>query len=74
MEHFKFIDKVRYEGKGSKNAMSFRYYDKDRVIGGKTMAEHLRFALSWWHTCNASGTDMFGGETMDKTFGKSLRC
>ena len=62
-------DKIAYEGKNSKNPFSFRYYDKDRVIGGKTMGEHLRFAMSWWHTCCAAGTDMFGGETMDKTFG-----
>ena len=63
------VKTVPYEGKGSKNPFAFRYYDKNRVIAGKTMAEHLRFAMSWWHTCNASGTDMFGGETMDKTFG-----
>ena len=63
------ITAIPYEGPKSKNPFSFRYYDKDRVIGGKTMAEQLRFALSWWHTCNASGTDMFGGDTMDKTFG-----
>ncbi len=65
------IGAIPFEGVGSRNPYSFRYYDKNRVIGGKTMAEHLRFAMSWWHTCNASGTDMFGGETMDKTFGKS---
>ena len=59
------IPSIPFEGPKSKNPFSFRYYDKNRVIGGKTMAEHLRFALSWWHTCNASGTDMFGGDTMD---------
>ena len=63
------IKVIPFEGAKSKNPYSFRYYDKNRVIGGKTMAEHLRFALSWWHTCCAAGTDMFGGETMDKTFG-----
>ena len=63
------ITSIPFEGPKSKNPFSFRYYDKNRVIGGKTMAEHLRFAMSWWHTCNASGTDMFGGNTMDKTFG-----
>ena len=65
------IKTIPYEGAKSKNPFAFRYYDKNRVIAGKTMAEHLRFAMSWWHTCNASGTDMFGGDTMDKTFGKS---
>ena len=63
------IQTIPFEGAKSKNPYSFRYYDKNRVIAGKTMAEHLRFAMSWWHTCNASGTDMFGGNTMDKTFG-----
>ena len=63
------IQIIPYKGAKSKNPFSFRYYDKNRVIGGKTMAAHLRFAMSWWHTCNASGTDMFGGNTMDKTFG-----
>ena len=65
------IKVIPFEGAKSKNPYAFRYYDKNRIIGGKTMAEHLRFAMSWWHTCNASGTDMFGGDTMDKTFGKS---
>ena len=64
------IKTIPFEGPKSKNPFSFRYYDKNRVIAGKTMAEHLRFALSWWHTCCAAGTDMFGGNTMDKTFGK----
>ena len=47
------ITAIPFEGPKSKNPFSFRYYDKNRVINGKTMAEHLRFALSWWHTCNA---------------------
>lgn len=64
-------DEITYEGAKSKNPYSFRYYNKNRMIGGKTMAEHLRFAMSWWHTCNAGGADMFGGDTMDKTFGLS---
>ena len=63
--------KVEFKGKESRDPFSFRYYDKNRVINGKTMGEQLRFAMSWWHTVNASGTDMFGGDTMDKTFGLS---
>ena len=65
------IKKIPYEGAKSKNPYAFRYYDKDRVIAGKKMSEHLRFAMSWWHTCNAGGTDMFGGDTIDKSFGLS---
>ncbi len=64
----KNIDSIRYENNGN-DPFAFHYYDKNRVIGGKTMGEQLRFAMSWWHTINASGTDMFGGDTMDKTFG-----
>ncbi len=56
---------------GGSEPFEFHYYDKDRVIGGKTMGNQLRFAMSWWHTVNASGADMFGGDTMDKTGGLS---
>ena len=45
MEYFKFTDKVKYEGKDSKNPMAFRYYNKDRVVLGKKMSEHLPFAM-----------------------------
>ena len=69
MAYFNFIDKVNYEGKESKNALSFRYYDKDRVILGKKMSEHLPFAMAWWHTLGATGVDMFGAGTADKSFG-----
>jgi len=65
------IDKIKYEGSKSRNPFAFRFYDKNRVIAGKTMGQHLKFAMSWWHTINASGTDMFGGDTVDKTLGSS---
>lgn len=64
-------EKVVFEGTKSKNPFSFRYYDAEKVVGGKKMKEWLKFAMSYWHTVNASGTDMFGGDTMDKTFGLS---
>lgn len=67
--YFNFIDKVSYEGAKSKNPFAFRYYDADRVVMGKTMKEHLSFAMSWWHTLGADGVDMFGKSTADKTFG-----
>ena len=68
MEYFKFTDKVKYEGKDSKNPMAFRYYNKDRVVLGKKMSEHLPFAMAWWHTLGACGVDMFGAGTADKSF------
>lgn len=64
-------EKVLFEGTKSKNPFAFRYYDAEKVVGGKKMKEWLKFAMSYWHTVNASGTDMFGGDTMDKTFGLS---
>ncbi len=69
MKHYNEIGKIAYEGPGSTDPFSFRYYDAGRVIAGKPMKEHLKFAMSYWHTINAAGTDMFGGDTMDKTFG-----
>lgn len=62
-------EKIRYEGPGSGNPFSFKYYDAGRIIDGKPMKDHLKFAMSYWHTVNAGGTDMFGGDTVDKTFG-----
>lgn len=63
------IPKVDFKGPESKDTLSFRYYDSDRVIMGKPMKDHLKFAMSWWHTLCAGGTDMFGRETFDKSFG-----
>ncbi len=71
MKRYTEIVKVPFSGAGSRDPLSFRHYDADAVIVGKPMREHLKFAVSWWHTINASGTDMFGGNTMDKSFGQA---
>ncbi len=68
-DYFKNVPKIPYEGPKTKNPLAFRYYDKNRVVAGKTMGEHLRFAMAWWHTLCANGTDMFGVGTADKSFG-----
>ena len=65
-EFFPGIGKIRFEGKESKNPLAFRYYDADKVVLGKTMAEWLKFSMAWWHTLCAEGADQFGGGT--KTF------
>ncbi|HOQ76216.1 MAG TPA: xylose isomerase [Thermoclostridium sp.] len=62
-EFFKGIGKIQYEGPESKNPLAFKYYNPDEVIAGKTMKEHLRFAVAYWHTYQARGVDMFGGGT-----------
>ena len=67
-EYFVGIPKIVYEGPKSKNPLSFRYYSPDEVIAGKTMREHLRFSMAYWHTLCADGTDMFGRGTADKSF------
>ncbi|WP_027624313.1 xylose isomerase [Clostridium lundense] len=63
-EIFKDIPQIKYEGKGSKNPLAFKYYNPDEKIGHKTMKEHLRFAVSYWHTYTANGADPFGAGTM----------
>lgn len=70
-EFFKGIGKIAYEGKSSTNPLSFKYYNPDEMIAGKPMKEHLKFALSWWHTMGGDGTDMFGCGTADKSWGES---
>jgi len=67
-EFFKDIPKIKYEGKSSANPLAFRFYNPDEKIGGKTMRETLKFALSWWHTMCGDGTDMFGRGTADKNW------
>ena len=68
-EWFLNAPKVVYEGPKSDNTLAFRFYNPDEVIAGKSMREHLRFAMSYWHTMCAGGADMFGVETMDKSYG-----
>ena len=68
-EIFKGIPEIRYEGKDSKNELALKYYDPERVILGKKMKDHLPFAMAWWHNLCATGTDMFGRGTADKSFG-----
>ena len=68
-EIFTGIPKIEYEGPRSRNPLSFKFYEADRVVGGKTMKEQLRFAMAWWHNMCATGADMFGSGTANKTFG-----
>ncbi|MDU0812723.1 xylose isomerase [Bacillus siamensis] len=64
--YFESVNKVIYEGKDSTNPLAFKYYNPQEVIGGKTMKEHLRFSIAYWHTFTADGTDMFGAATMQR--------
>lgn len=61
--YFPSIEKIKFEGKESKNPLAFRYYDANKVVYGKTMAEWFKFSMAWWHTLCAEGGDPFGGGT-----------
>ena len=67
-EIFNNIPTIKYEGASSKNPLAFKFYDPDKVVLGKTMKEHLPFAMAWWHNMCAEGSDMFGHGTADKSF------
>lgn len=57
---------VAYEGPQSNNPLAFKWYDKDRMVLGKRMEEHLRFAVCYWHTFCWNGLDPFGGDTFQR--------
>lgn len=62
---------IQYEGKDSKNPLAFKYYNKNQKVGNKTMAEHLRFSVAFWHTFMGDGTDMFGGPSFKRDWQKA---
>ncbi|WP_168123611.1 xylose isomerase [Paenibacillus sp. HB172176] len=70
MSIFKNIPSIQFEGKGSDNPLAFKQYDPKQVVLGKTMEEHLRFAVAYWHTFNAIGNDPFGSGTMVREWDK----
>ncbi len=59
-EYFTGIGKIKYEGKDSKNPLSFKWYDENKIVFGKTMKEFLRFAVAYWHSFCGNGADIFG--------------
>jgi xylose isomerase len=66
MPYFPEVEKIRYEGPDSRNPLSFRHYNADEKVEGKTMREHLRFAVAYWHTFRGTGSDPFGPGTMKR--------
>lgn len=62
-EFFKGIKEIRYEGRESDNPLAFHWYDENKLVGGKTMKQHLRFACAYWHAFCGSGADPFGEPT-----------
>jgi xylose isomerase len=64
MSAFPDIQKIRYEGPDSKNPLAFRWYNASEVVEGKTMQDHFRFSVVYWHTFRGTGADPFGPGTM----------
>ena len=64
MAAFPEISKIAYEGPKSKNPLAFRWYNENEVVEGKTMKDHLRFSVVYWHTFRGTGSDPFGSGTM----------
>ena len=66
MEHFPGIPRIPFEGPQSKNRLAFRHYDPDETVEGKSMREHLRFSVCYWHTFRGTGSDPFGAPTLQR--------
>ncbi|WP_053975457.1 xylose isomerase [Mangrovimonas xylaniphaga] len=64
-EYFKGIKHIEYEGNLSHNPLAFKYYDPNRIVAGKTMREHFKFAVAYWHTFCGQGADPFGVGTQN---------
>jgi xylose isomerase len=62
-EYFPDIQKIKYEGRDSSNPLAFKYYDEDKIVAGKSMRDHFRFAIAYWHTFCNTGNDPFGDGT-----------
>ena len=62
-EYFKGIPKIQFEGRGSTNPLAFKFYDENKIVAGKTMKEHFKFAVAYWHTFCGTGADPFGPGT-----------
>ena len=63
---FPKVAKIKYEGPQSRNPLAFKHYNADEVVAGKTMRDHLRFAVVYWHTFRGTGADPFGAGTMQR--------
>jgi xylose isomerase len=72
-EAFPNIKKIRYEGAKSKNPLSFKHYNPSEKVEGKTMEEHLRFSVVYWHTMCGAGGDMFGMPTAIRPWEKNYK-
>ena len=66
MSYFNEVNAVQYEGTQSTNPFSFKHYNPKEKLGDKTLEEHLRFSMAYWHTFTADGSDPFGAGNMER--------
>ena len=64
-EYFQGINEIKYEGRDSDNPLAFKFYNPEQVVAGKTMRDHFKFAMAYWHTLCGTGGDPFGPGTKD---------
>ncbi len=72
-EYFPGIGKITYEGPQSDNPLAFKFYDPNKKVGGKAMKDHLRFAVAYWHSFCADGTDQFGNATQNQAWKRDAK-
>jgi xylose isomerase len=70
-EYFKGIGEIKFEGKESDNPLAFKYYNPEQVVAGRTMRDHFKFAIAYWHTFCGQGSDPFGPGTQNFEWDKS---
>ena len=70
-EYYRGIGKIQYEGANSDNPLAFKYYDPNKVVAGKTMKEHFKFAIAYWHSFCGVGSDPFGPGTLNFEWDKN---
>ncbi len=70
-EYFKGINKIQFEGKESDNPLAYKYYNPDQMVAGKTMKEHFKFAIAYWHSFCGQGGDPFGPGTQNFAWDQS---
>ena len=68
MSYFSKVNKIKYESTSANNPFAFRHYNSSEIVMGKTMKEHLRFAVAYWHTMTQDGSDPFGSPTNIRTW------
>jgi xylose isomerase len=66
------VEPIRFKGPDSDDPLSFRWYDPERVVAGRPMRDHLRFAVCYWHSFTWDGFDIFGAGTMDRPWHPSV--